>query len=272
MNAENNYLEKDVLRNEFMTFLDHMPHNSTLCGLLVDRMMKNAKREDRPELLQLIFERYHCLPSYYSGAPSPRYKINIEISLMEEFKEKVNGKIMDFIHSALKADPVETKAVFYDKLYSYIFENKEFINMDQRAYVLYICCVSHLLPYYEIQTKDLKEIDPNRIINQEISIDNMMRANFILNNPMLTSFERVALLNKEIEATPVQSRDILIEHIISFYERKLKTERIIRELNVQVKSIKNQRLIPWGSCIYKPSRYRWGKRRFNFKRLKKRKK
>ena len=127
MNAKRKYLEKDVLRNEFITFLEHMPHNSTLCGLLTDQMMKNAKREDRPELLQLIFERYHCLPSNYSGAPSLRYKINIEISLMEEFKEKVNAKIIEFLNSALKADPVETKAVFYDKLYSYIFENKEFI-------------------------------------------------------------------------------------------------------------------------------------------------
>lgn len=271
MNEKEKYLEKEVLKNEFITFLEHMPHNSTLCGLLTDRMVKKAKPQDRPELLQLIVEKFHFAPSAYSGTPYAHYDVNMDIFLKEEFQERVNSKIISFIDTALKAEPVETREVFYEKLYNYIFENEEFTKIDQQAYVLYICCRNPMLPYYEMEVKDLKDMDLQECIGEEISDDKIMRVDFIVNNPIFNCFEKAALLNKEIEMTPASNRDILIAHVVEFYECKLKTERTIRELNTIKQSFNcplrnDQQLIPSGISTYRPRRYRKKRRKYIFQK------
>lgn len=271
MNEKGKYLEKEVLKNEFITFLEHMPHNSTLCGLLTDRMVKKAKPQDRAELLQLIVEKFHFAPSAYSGIPYAHYDVNMDIFLKEEFQEKVNAKIFSFIDSALKADPVETREVFYEKLYNYIFENEEFTNINQKTYVLYICCKNPMLPYYEIDVKDLKTIDLHECVGEKISTDKIMRVDFIINNPILNCFKKAALLNKEIEMTPASNRDILIAHIVEFYERELKTERTIRELNTIKQSFNcplrnNHKLVPEGIPTYRPIKYRKKRKKYIFQK------
>lgn len=245
MNTKNTYLEKDEIKREFIRFMSTMPHNSSLCALFVDLMTNKARKEDRPELLQFVIENLKYTYSNHTYFPSSCHKIDIGVPVLLEYRDKVRVKIKKIVSSSWETE-TKSKEEFYKELDSFIFENPQIVTMHQKAYVLFLCTKNKSLPYCSISKQELNIIDRHRCIEQEVGIAKAMKLNFILNHPAMNYLEKTSLLNTVIESVPIQSRDLVMEHIVEFYETELKTERLTRQVERDIQLLKKTPKMPVG--------------------------
>lgn len=100
-------------------YMETLTHNSSRTAMLSDLLMNRTYPQDRPDVLKYIVESWHCIPSR-GGMPSSEYRIEIELTLMEELKEKTNGRIANMTSYSLELRTSNEHSGLYTALYHYI--------------------------------------------------------------------------------------------------------------------------------------------------------